>query len=94
MGSLKTSSGVWSSLPGQNGQDASQLGNSLACFVFGRCWGRLALSGAVITHALVVGSCLSSDNLSSTFHFELTSRLNIHYFRLERRRLVVIVSPL
>ena len=62
-GSLKTSSGVWLSLPGQNGQDSSRLGSSWASALLGICCGRLALSGAIITHSLVVGSCLISDML-------------------------------
>ena len=60
-GILNNSLGVLLSLPGQNGQPESHSGNSLTGILLASVCGRLPLSGARMTHSLVVGSCLNSD---------------------------------
>lgn len=49
------------SLPGQNGQEGEKAGGLRFNLALTKSWGLLALSLAMITHSLVVGSCLISD---------------------------------
>src|SRR5690242_1073961 len=59
-GTRKTSGGVLSSLPGQNGQDSTKAAGVLGTSLRASSLGRLARSVAIMTHSFVKKFCRSS----------------------------------
>jgi hypothetical protein len=93
-GSVKVSSacGVMLSLPGQNGHELKKEGLSGFGTWCAKSEGRFFLSVAMMTHSLVVGSCLISDKYTSLSY--LTANAKLVYLQYILATLAIIAQTI